>query len=228
MNWIVTSSSPRNADAYLEWLLHAGLRGLPAVPDSPAPDTAGATALLLSGGGDVAPHLYGAEPDPETGPANGARDEMELRMTREFMQAGKPVFGICRGIQVLNVAMGGGLIQHIPRWITQDLRGEIHKPGGKGDTVHDVRTTEGSPLGDALRGVTSVNSCHHQALDPARLAPGLEVVCVSPAGVIEAVESVLPGQRISAVQWHPERLPAEHQASQCLLSHWLAVARSST
>lgn len=146
--------------------------------------------LLLPGGGDIHPRRYGqalngaAEIDEE-------RDACELALVWAFAAAGKPVLGICRGLQVVNVAFGGTLRQHI----------DGHSRSMGRDTFHAVRTDD--PLLRSLYGERfTVNSAHHQAID--RLGDGLRVIARAEDGTIEAVRhGSLP---VLAVQWHPERL----------------------
>jgi putative glutamine amidotransferase len=223
MNWLVTVSAENLARPYLDWLRNGGVNGIAIWPGHQTTEIADADALLLAGGGDVAPWRYGAETEDETRNINEPRDEMEIELIRLFMAAGKPVFGICRGIQILNVTLGGGLIQHVPRRLAGATQPEQHPSVHKRDSSHDVRMDGGTRMGQSLLRVTKVNSAHHQAVDPARLAPGLRITCLSHAGIIEAIESSSPGVKLSAVQWHPERLPADHPASGNLLRFWIAI-----
>lgn len=153
-----------------------------------SPDTC--HGLLLPGGGDIHPRRYrGAmiccrDVDEE-------RDELELDLTRRFLDAGKPILGICRGLQVVNVALGGTLLQHV----------EGHSADGHGDRLHSVRTRSGSALERLYGRRFTVNSAHHQAVE--RLGRGLRAVQWA-GEVIEAVEHV--SAPLWAVQWHPERL----------------------
>ena len=152
-------------------------------------------ALLLPGGGDVEPWRYGAETLDCRG-AEPARDGEELRLIEEFLSAGKPVLGICRGLQILNVYFGGTLSQHV----------EGHSAVDGRDSFHPSRIAS-SPLRRLYGGALQVNSAHHQAID--RLGSGLQAVQWADDGVIEAVmHETLP---VWAVQWHPERLEAEGQ-----------------
>jgi putative glutamine amidotransferase len=224
MNWIVTVSSEKSSEHYLSWLWRGGVHGIAVWPSANAPDVGRTDAMLLSGGGDVAPWRYGANAEPETANVNEARDEMEIELVRLFMAAGKPVFGICRGIQILNVAMGGGMIQHLPRILSGGDPAEIHRSSGKDDVLHNVVMNSATRMGQALCRVRTVNSAHHQAVDRSRLAPRLTVTCLSDTSVVEALESSSPDGKLSAVQWHPERLPASHPASGDLLRFWIEMA----
>ena len=214
MKWLVTSTTKGTPDNYLNWLANAGVVGVPIVPSDSAMDSA--DALLLTGGGDVDPRRYHSEPAPETDGVDADRDEMECRLIERFIKAGKPVFGVCRGIQILNVALGGKLIQHVPSVLPGN---ELHAQVGGKDSVHSVSFTKGSKLAEALSGVATVNSSHHQAIDPKALGRGLRVIAVSGQGVVEAVEGVDRGAPVLAVQWHPERLePCTHAAAAELLN----------
>jgi len=148
-------------------------------------------ALLLPGGGDIAPWRMGAEPGMAAA-VDEARDEVELALLAHFLREKKPVLGVCRGVQVLNAALGGDLYQHV----------EGHNCIDGADRAHRVTTLPGSRMARLYGGAMTVNSAHHQALK--RLGRGLYVTQWAPDGVIEAVEhEALP---IWGVQWHPERL----------------------
>jgi putative glutamine amidotransferase len=161
--------------------------------------------LLLSGGGDVDPAHYGESPHAPLNEVNAERDRLELSLARQAVEADKAVIGICRGVQVLNVALGGSLVQDIP---TQQPDSLLHSFDGaqvaRDTKAHSVRIESRSLLREVM-GVeqADVNSWHHQSLK--RIAPGLTVVAQSPDGIIEAVE--MPGRRfVIGVQWHPEWL----------------------
>ena len=150
--------------------------------------------LLLPGGGDVNPAVYGQE-NCGSNPPDKARDEDELALFALFRALNKPIFGICRGHQIINIALGGTLVQ--------DLPDERHRHDTVTDTdrIHKVHTTH--PLLADLYGESFVsNSAHHQAID--RLGEGLSVTCVSDDGVIEGI--VHESGQIFAVQFHPERM----------------------
>ena len=151
-------------------------------------------ALLLPGGGDADPALYGQE-NRGSNPPDHDRDRDELALIGEFMAQGKPILGICRGHQMLNIALGGTLIQ--------DLPDERHRHDAQTDTdrVHRVRSVH--PLMIELYGENFVsNSSHHQAVD--RLGEGLVPTCVSEDGVIEGI--VHENGKVLGVQFHPERM----------------------
>lgn len=156
----------------------------------PTDDLERCDGLLLPGGGDLDPALYGQEPDGSE-PPDGERDEKELALCRRFLAEKRPIFGICRGAQVLAVALGGTLRQHV----------EGHsRLENRADRVHEVRC---AGLMAGLYGPgCPVNSSHHQAIE--RMPEHCKILQVSMDGVVEAFcHETLP---VLAVQWHPERL----------------------
>jgi len=157
--------------------------------------------LLLSGGVDVDPVLFGQAPHPKLGQVNRRRDDFELALTREALQRDLPILAICRGHQVLNVATGGTLIQDIASIVAGGVAHDARGPRWR--RVHRVDLAPASRLREILgRDMISVNSFHHQAVD--RLGEGLVVSARSPEdGVVEGIE--MPTRRfVVAVQWHPE------------------------
>ncbi len=164
-------------------------------------------ALVLTGGGDVDPSLYGAAAHPTFSPAEPGRDDAEIDVARAALAADLPLLAICRGVQVLNVATGGTLVQDIPSEVGVAV---THRKEPATAFAHDVHIRTDSSLARLLgerapSGTLAVNSRHHQA--PARLGAGLVVTATAPDGVIEAVEA--PGQRFCVgVQWHPENFCA--------------------
>ena len=154
--------------------------------------------LLLAGGDDMDPSFFG-QPNLGSKDIDPDRDRAELALIKAYADAGKPILGICRGHQVLNVAFGGTLIQDLGPVGNLFHR---HSPGCHWDKIHPIRTLPGSIL-DSLYGPTLVtNSSHHQAVD--RLGEGFKATAWSESGVIEAMEHTsLP---ILAVQFHPERM----------------------
>jgi putative glutamine amidotransferase len=191
-------------DDYVESVKRAG--GEPIVLDVGG-DPAGALdrvdALLLTGGLDVDPALYGETPHATT-EVDAARDRFEIPLSRDAVARDLPVFAICRGVQVLNVAAGGTLIQDIPSTVTTDLTHSIDIP--KDHAAHDVRVTPGTRLAASLgasfpQDTCAVNSRHHQAVG--RVAPSFVVSAASADGVIEAIERPASAFCVG-VQWHPE------------------------
>jgi len=158
--------------------------------------------LLLSGGVDLDPSHYGEDPLPGLGKVTPERDAFELALARRALAAGVPVLGICRGVQVLNVAAGGTLFQDLGSQLEKVLKHRQEAP--RWHESHAVRLDPSSRMA-AILGVTEarVNSFHHQAVRV--VAPGLRAVAWAPDGVIEAVESVDGGFALG-VQWHPEEM----------------------
>jgi putative glutamine amidotransferase len=160
--------------------------------------------LLLPGGGDVDPARYGEARHEKCGPASPELDEVELTLAHWTADDGKPVFAICRGVQVLNVALGGTLYQDIAAQIPGGAEHVKHRHGPRDFLAHTVDFAPGSRLAGIL-GATSlpVNSLHHQAVKD--VAPGLAVVARTPDSLIEALEAD-DHPFFIGVQWHPEEL----------------------
>ena len=171
---------------------------LPPVPSSSVPSLiAMLDGLLVAGGRDVDPSLYDEAPHDQTDVPDHRRDRFELLMIRAAIDADLPFLAICRGMQVLNVARGGTLIQHLP----DRLGNESHKPDPVKMTTHDVQISPDSKLAKVLGESSLVPSSHHQAID--RLGTGLTTVAWTEDQVAEAVE--VTGHRFGiGVQWHPE------------------------
>ena len=190
------------ARTYLDIVLAAG--GVPVLLP-PVPQAADALdrvdAVLLSGGRDVDPGRYGAAPHPATGLPHPDRDASELTVLRRALALGLPVLGVCRGAQLLNVALGGTLHQHLPDVVGHD--GHNATPGVFGDI--DVRLDPAGRVAAAVGPHVRVRCHHHQAVD--RLAPGLVATGWAADGTVEAVELAGPGTVppfVVGVQWHPE------------------------
>lgn len=214
-------------DGYVTSLGRTGVRPL-LLPPSPslAPEEALAPfdGLLLAGGGDLDPTLYGAgEPHAAVYGVDPVRDEMELALVLAAIAVGLPTFAICRGMQVLNVALGGTLHQHLPDLSGLDLHGH---PTGQSSVLHEVKVAGGSRLAAACgREVLRCTSLHHQGVD--RLADGLVAVAWSGDGLVEAVEPVEPTEPVGhprgwmvGVQWHPEMTAAEDPDQQALFDEF--------
>lgn len=174
--------------------------GLPMILP-PAADAGGVLAgvhgVILAGGADVEPARYGAEPDPATGPPRRDRDEWELELARAALDRDLPILAICRGMQLLNVALGGDLIQHLPDTVGHDE----HSPTPGVHGRHPVRLASGSRLSGLLGDNCLVATYHHQAVG--RIGTGLRPVGWADDDTVEALE--LAGHRwVTAVQWHPE------------------------
>ncbi len=161
-------------------------------------------ALLLAGGVDVHPKEFGEEVQDFCGEIDTARDETELRVTRWALADGHPIFGICRGIQMLNVAAGGSLYQDIPAQLQTEQNHSYRKGDPYNLRAHPVEIDPKSRLANWLgTPAIEVNSLHHQSLKD--VAPGLRVIARSPDGIVEAVESE-DDRFLIGVQWHPELL----------------------
>jgi putative glutamine amidotransferase len=191
---------------YEEAVRRAGgeVRILRSDTDTPAAVLSEVDGVLLPGGDDVQPSLYGEAPHPAFEAAEPGRDAFEIELARRAGDANVPLLAICRGIQVLNVARGGTLVQDIPSQLPEAVRHEVR------DTphtiAHDIWVSEGTLLHTLLReridgDACPVNSRHHQAVRS--VGSGLIVSATAPDGVIEAVED--PSRRFYlGVQWHPE------------------------
>jgi putative glutamine amidotransferase len=199
----------RKIEDYRQSILHVGgdVRILePSMSVVEALDDLG--SLLLAGGEDVAPERYGEKPRPSVVNINAERDTFELALVVEARRRGLPILGICRGIQVLNVACGGTLVQDIPSQVAGALEHNLtvppHQPFALAHEIWLDRDTllarlMGEPLGAG--DTCEVNSRHHQAVK--ELAPGFLASATAPDGVIEAIED--PSARFClGVQWHPE------------------------
>lgn len=195
-------------DTYLRSLERVGLAALLVTPahsrESIASLMAECDGLVLSGGGDMDPALWGEAPVPGLDDVSPERDAMEYAALEEAFARDLPVLGICRGCQVVNVYFGGTLYQDLP---TQRPGGVDHRQSAGWDrTQHEVQVAPGSRLADVLGvGGVHVNSFHHQAVRD--VAPGL-VATATVDGLVEAVESA-DERWLVAVQWHPERHGAD-------------------
>jgi len=212
--------------AYLDAILTAG--GLPILLPTSLPITAlpelvnRFDGFVLSGGGDVDPALYGGHLDATVHSIDPERDAFECALIPLVLQADKPLLAICRGAQILNVALGGSLYEDISSALPAALRHDWYPDIPRDYLAHTVEIEPGSRLAEIL-GTRKLhtNSLHHQAIR--QPAPGLEVVARAEDGVIEAVE--LLGKRFAiGVQWHPECLPDE-PAMQRLFSEFVNAAR---
>lgn len=156
--------------------------------------------FLLTGGQDVAPALYGGADPGRCGELCPERDAMETALLALARAQDKPVLGICRGIQLLNAALGGTLWQDLPTQCPSEV--DHHQSGNYASPIHTVALQPGTPLAELLGSAPlPVNSLHHQAVRT--LAPGLAPMAVAPDGIVEAVYE--PGRTfVWAVQWHPE------------------------
>jgi putative glutamine amidotransferase len=206
---VIAISNCRKLEDYRQSILHAG--GEVRVVDASirvAEALAGADGLLLTGGGDVESSRYGEAPHPATEDVDPARDEFEIGLIAEARRRDLPIFGICRGAQVLNIAAGGTLVQDIPSEISGALNHSLDVPQHQPyDLAHEVWIEKDSLLAQLMAerllgsDTCEVNSRHHQAVKA--VAPGFRVAATAPDGVIEAIED--PSLRFClGVEWHPE------------------------
>ena len=187
---------------YIEGTRGAGARPLvipadPYLADDPDDVLDLLDAIVFVGGDDVAPELYGAERHPRTGPRHERRDAVELSLMRRALERDLPVLAICRGFQVLNVARGGTLVQHLD----DHLDGRPHREDDSTYGVHQIVTDEGSRLRSIVGERSTVHSHHHQGVE--RLGEGLIATAHADDGVVEGIED--PSRRFAmGVLWHPD------------------------
>jgi putative glutamine amidotransferase len=203
--------------------------------DTPADVIAQADAVLLLGGDDVDPALYGEPPHATTTPAERGRDDYEFALVRGAVERDVPLLAICRGLQVMNVALGGTLIQDIPSQhpsvvphaVDPSVKSTRPPDEWKSLVAHTIAVTPGSKLESLLADERNVNSRHHQAIK--RPADGLVISATAPDGVIEAVER--PASTfVLGVQWHPENFIGDappHEGGR-FLSLFKALVESAT
>ena len=226
---IESSDSFKLQADYVRAVYLAGGLPLVAVPPMECGDTAEAVAelcslargIVLTGGSDVLPGLFGEEPHPKLGAVNPVRDRFELALARAAMQADLPVLAICRGMQVLNVAAGGGLVQDIESCVPGAHAHRVTAP--RWLPTHSVSVVPGSILWKIFRRDSiMVNSFHHQAVHP--VAPGFEVSARASDGVVEAIEKA--GSRFMVgVQWHPEALAGKDPEALNVFREFLIAAQ---
>jgi putative glutamine amidotransferase len=216
-------------ETYVQALVQAGANPV-LVPSDLPEDVLGGLVLrldgvLFSGGGDIEPHHYSADIHPSLSYLDSERDRVEFFLLEKVLQKGKPFLAICRGIQVLNVNLGGTLYVDIPSQIPGALKHSYSPAEIPIDFLaHEVKVETGSLLAEIISASTvDVNSTHHQAIR--ELAPGLKPAAYSPDELIEAVELDDYGFGLG-VQWHPERLIA-HDAMAALFQAFVEAADSS-
>jgi putative glutamine amidotransferase len=186
-----------------------------------------ADGILLTGGGDIAPHFFGETPDESLNDVQSARDELEITLVGWAIQAGKPLLGICRGIQVMSVAAGGSLYQDIAAQCPAADRHDYFYSGDypRDFLAHPVVIEPASRLRAALdMDHLSVNSLHHQALK--QVPPMYQVVAHAPDGIIEGIEATHHPFALG-VQWHPEELVASQEASRRLFLAFVHACQNS-
>lgn len=174
--------------------------------------------IILSGGEDVDPQFYGQDPHLHLGPTIPERDLVEIEIVRYAVKNNLPLLAICRGIQILNVALGGTLIQDIPSQVPEPI--QHSQKVERGRDTHWVTISKDSKLhqifgSDRVR----VNSLHHQALDI--ISNDLRVVAQSSDGIVEAVEYIHPSNFTVGVQWHPESMASTNKLMNQLFSEFV-------
>ncbi len=191
----ITYSNSRKAEPYAEAIREAGLEPVLIAAADRVRSLAGFAGLLLTGGSDINPKLYGQPPDSRTHPPDDARDDMELTLLSEALRTDAPVLAICRGMQLFNVAHAGGTL-------AQHIEGHELRPADASLPAHEVLVQPDTLMAQiAGESHLEVNSRHHQAA--ANIGADLIVSARAPDGVVEALER--PGRRFAlGVQWHPE------------------------
>jgi putative glutamine amidotransferase len=197
--------------------------GLPIVIPYTNPELAIETlklcdGVILSGGEDVDPQFYGQEPHPQIGPTIPERDLFEITIVKHVIENNIPLLAICRGVQILNVALGGTLIQDIPSQVEQCIKhAQIVE---RSRDSHGVTILEDSQLFQIFgTNKLRVNSLHHQALDV--IADDLRVVAYSSDGIVEAVEYKQPSTFTVGVQWHPESMASTNPYMKSLFTEFI-------
>lgn len=214
------------SNVYIQAIVRAG--GLPVLVPVGYPETAlGALrarldGLLLTGGNDIDPVLFGGQPHPRVKGIDAGRDGLEIALARLAAETRWPLLGICRGAQVLNVALGGGLYTDVGDQLPGALKHDCWDTYPRDYLAHTVTLEPGSRLEAILGGRrVGVNSLHHQGVE--RIAPGLQAVAVSDDGLVEGLE--LPESPFAlGVQWHPECLP-DSEAMQSLFRAFVRSAQ---
>jgi putative glutamine amidotransferase len=227
---ITIGTSPERAyvnSTYLNAIQHAG--GVPVVlpPQLSASSLArlarGLDGLLLTGGGDVDPAAFGETPHPTLYDVAPLRDTLETGAVRIALERQLPILAICRGIQLLNVALGGTLFQHVGDEPGTELRHSQTEP--RDQPSHKVKVKPTSRLAATLgTDELEVNSMHHQAVKA--LGAGLEAVAWTPDQLVEGVEMTEPSRFVLGVQWHPEELIGSSEPARRLFAALVTSARS--
>jgi putative glutamine amidotransferase len=218
----ITSGKTTNLAPYQSALNGAGIESVrnPASLD-------GLDGLLLTGGSDVDPKLYGQPRAAESEPPEDARDELEMKLLKEALAADLPVLAICRGLQLFNVVRGGTLIQHVANVDVHRVKAHDAEPG-RHPGVHSVRVNPDTRLAGIIgAGEHQVNSRHHQAVDC--VGGGLIISATAADGVVEALELTGNAAFALAVQWHPEDRVAVNPADRKLFEAFaLAMAHRAS
>ena len=178
--------------------------------------------IIMTGGVDVHPFRFNEEPIEKIGTISAERDEFDFKVMKYAVEMNKPIFGICRGIQVINVHFGGTLIQDIPSQrntnILHSQTAEYHI------ATHKINIVKDTIIYDMLGETSEVNSFHHQAID--NLAKDFKVTATSKDGMVEAIEYKKKDSFILGVQWHPELMSAKNVKMQNIFDMFVEVCRS--
>lgn len=174
--------------------------------------------LLLAGGQDVTPFLYNEEPRPKLGATSIERDTFEIALIKEALKQNKPIFTVCRGTQLLNVALGGTLYQDLSEYPEWEVKHDMY-PTVPDFGLHSITIKGDSVLAPLFGERTQVNSYHHQAIK--ELAESLIPIAWSTDGIVEAVESRERNTKIIGVQWHPELTHQKDPEEQSLFDYFV-------
>jgi putative glutamine amidotransferase len=184
--------------------------------------------VLLSGGGDVEPGLYGERPHPKVTGVSAKRDRFEIDVVRRAIDRRMPLFAVCRGMQILNVALGGTLYQHVPQAFGNAVEHQQVAAGLRRDEItHPVEVRPGTLLANLVgSGAIGTNSIHHQAVRTL----GMHLVPSARAadGLIEAIEGPPLGDFVLGVQWHPEELVSYNDAARTLFEAFVDACQGAT
>ncbi|HSP35348.1 MAG TPA: gamma-glutamyl-gamma-aminobutyrate hydrolase family protein [Thermoanaerobaculia bacterium] len=207
---------------YIDALKRAGAIPvlIPPQPENAAGVVAGLDGVLLAGGQDCDPRVYGEDPHPSIEPMDRRRQDNDLSLAKAARERGIPTLGICLGMQVMNVASGGTLVQDIPSEVNTDIN-HVSDPDNR--ARHDVALEANTKLASIIGGgrTINVNSSHHQAVKD--VARGFRVTAEAPDGIVEGLEDPAHPFYVG-VQWHPEDMPGENSAS-AIFGAFVAAAR---
>lgn len=215
------------AEAYVEALLQAGASPL-LIPNSLSEQALGEVysrldGVLFSGGGDIEPQAFRGENHPTVNGVEADRDQLEIDLLQKLVEDGKPLLGICRGQQLVNVALGGSLFTDIADQVSGAAKHDYYPGWDRDFLAHSVQVEQGTRLAGILgEQEIQVNSFHHQAVR--ELGAGLIPTAYSPDGILEGIE-LLDHPFALAVQWHPEWLTA-HQLMRALFKAFVQAASS--
>ncbi|OQX61534.1 MAG: hypothetical protein B6I38_08705 [Anaerolineaceae bacterium 4572_5.1] len=212
---------------YVDATINAG--GVPVIIPSELPEEswkllyAKLDGIIFSGGSDIDPALFNGESHPAVQGIDSERDTLELSLMRYMIEDEKPFLAICRGFQVLNVALGGTLYTHISDQVANSLQHDTPKDQPRGSHAHEIQVRENSRLAEILgKPILKVNSWHHQGVKD--IPPQLKISAHSPDGLVEGLE--LPNHPFGiAVQWHPEWMP-EDTAMKALFKAFVNAAKN--